>query len=67
MPSFNEANRVKNSLKMALSNYYWYNGISVELDEGSYIVVVNVDSNYYRCSSLIPPFKDGINIQVNTN
>jgi hypothetical protein len=64
MSSFNEANRVKNSLKMALSNYSWYNGISVEVDRGSYIVVVNVAKTYFSSISLIPPFKDGIDIQV---
>jgi len=67
MPSFNEANRVKNSLKMALSNYAWYNGISVEVDSGNYIVVVNVANSYLSSLSLIPPFKDGINIQVAFN
>jgi len=67
MSSFNEANRVKNSLKMALSNYSWYDGISVEVCGGNYVVVVNVDNNYLKSYNLIPPFKDGINIQVSVN
>lgn len=67
MSSFNEANRVKNSLKMALSNYSWYDGISVEVFGGSYVVVVSVDNNYLKSFNLIPPFKDGINIQVSVN
>lgn len=67
MSSFNEANRVKNSMKMILSNYYWYTGISVEADNGNYIVVVNVGKEYLNSKALIPPFKDGIKIQIDIN
>ena len=40
MTSYQQAFQAKTKLKMIYSNYYWYNGVQVILNDNSYCLLV---------------------------
>lgn len=54
MTTFFEANQVKLSLKMKLSNYSWYEGASVLFEEDKFFVLVSVSRITSKVKKAIP-------------
>jgi len=64
MSSFKEANHVRVSLKMKLSNYAWYSSSGVLSSEDGFYVVVNVNKIDNTVRKVIPPVVDGITVKT---
>lgn len=64
MSTFKEANQVRTSLKMKLSNYYWYNGSGVFAGDDDYYVIINVKKVDNQVRKIIPPVVDGISVRT---
>ena len=63
--SFKDANQVRLSLKMILSEYAWFEGSSVGIEKDSYYVVVNVSQPHTKLlHKIIPKHKNGVTIKV---
>lgn len=64
MATFKEANQVRLSLKMKLSQYAWYNSSHVTSDSDGYSVVVEVSQIDNNVRKIISPVIDGVDIKV---
>lgn len=66
MNTFKEANQAKTSLKMNLSNYGWFKGISVGSDNNgaSYCVIVSVSHIDNRVRKVIPAVFEGVSVKT---
>lgn len=64
MSSFKEANQVKNSLKMTLSNYAWFKSLSINLDDDGYHVVVHVNKIDNSIRKVIAPVQNGVSVKT---
>lgn len=64
MATFKEANQVRLSLKMKLSQYAWYNSSHVISDSDGYSVIVEVKRIDNSVRKLIPPVIDGVDIKA---
>lgn len=64
MVSFKEANQVRLSLKMRLSNYSWYKYSSVMPNKDSYHVIVTVSNINNEIRKVIPPVINGISVKT---
>lgn len=64
MTTFREANQIRASLKMKLSNYSWYNSSCVLFDKDDYYIVVHVRKVDNQVRKVIPPVLDGVNIKT---
>ena len=64
MSTFKEANQIRTSLKMKLSNHYWYNGSGVFVGGDDYYVVINVKKIDNQVRKIIPPVVEGISIRT---
>jgi hypothetical protein len=64
MSTFKEANQVRTSLKMKLSQHYWYSGSVVASGGDDYYVVINVKKLDNQVRKIIPPVVDGIAIKA---
>ena len=64
MLSFHAVNKIRTSLKMKLSNYSWYQGSRIELENNK--LIIKISSKYlnkYVRNSV--PFKvDGVDIRL---
>lgn len=64
MATFAEANQVRRSLKMKLSNYAWYNWCIVVSIPDGYSVLVNVSKVDNSVRKVISPVIDGVEIRT---
>lgn len=64
MAIFSEANQVRMSLKMKLSNYSWYNWSIVTTEKDGYSVLVNVKKINNIVRKIISPVINGVGIRV---
>lgn len=64
MATFSEANQVRLSLKMKLSNYYWYISNTIISEQDSYYVLVHVKkvNNFVR--KIITPVINGVDVRT---
>ena len=64
MATFMEATRIKNSIKMKLSQKAWFNAIRIEYKSGNsgYCVVIYVDKINDEVKRFIPSSKEGVDI-----
>lgn len=67
MASFKEANQTRVALKMKLSNYAWYSGSGVIVNNDDYIIVVTVNELNNNVRKIIPPVIDGVEVKVEVN
>lgn len=64
MATFREANHVRVSLKMKLSQYAWYSSSAVVTEPDGYSVVVHVKHLDNKVRKLITPVVDGVSIKA---
>jgi len=64
MSAFNEANQAKHSLKMTLSNYHWFMGISVVTEHDGYCVLVHVKHMDNGVRKVVPIVHNGVTVKV---
>ena len=64
MASFSEANQIRLSMKMKLSNYAWFDSSGVFPEEDGFGVLIVVSELNNNIRKLIPPVVDGISIKV---
>lgn len=65
MTTFNEANQARLSLKMSLSHYAWFNGLSVQLEDGDYIIVVNINAQISdKIRKIVPIVHNGVGVKT---
>lgn len=64
MSTFIEANQIRLSLKMKLSNFSWYSSSGVFLGENDYFVVITVKKLDNHVRKVIPPVVDGIAVKT---
>jgi hypothetical protein len=64
MSSFNEANQVKLSLKMKLSQYACFNSILVSSESDGFGVVVFVDHIDDKVKKLVPQICQGVSVSL---
>lgn len=54
MTTIFEANQVRLILKMELSNYSWYEGVSVVFEKDKFLVLVSVSKFNKKVKKLVP-------------
>lgn len=64
MATFKEANQVRLSLKMTLSQHAWYYSSQVLPDEGDYYILVLTNSLNNHVRKIIPQVINCINIKT---
>lgn len=64
MATFKEANQVRLSLKMKLSEYAWYTSSAVFNDTDGFAVVIHVKQLDNKVRKLIPPVVNGISVKT---
>jgi hypothetical protein len=64
MATFNEAQQVRLSLKMNLSNYSWYNGSTVIPLDGDFIILVHVSRLDNDVKKVIPILYNNVSIKT---
>lgn len=64
MATFSEANRVRLSLKMKLSQYYWYNSSVILSNNGDYFISLCLKKLDNQIRKLIAPVIDGVEIKM---
>lgn len=64
MTTFRDANQVRLSLKMKLSQYCWYNGCAVLPELDGYIVVVSVKEIDNKVRKVIAPVVNGVSVKT---
>jgi hypothetical protein len=64
MATFFEANQVRLSLKMKLSQYYWYSSSAVTTDDDGYSVIVGVKVLDNTVRKIIPPVLNGVSVRT---
>lgn len=67
MSTFVEANQAKLSLKMTLSNYAWYNGMSIAPDNDDWCIVVSITQMDNSVRKVIPIVHKGITVKVDAD
>lgn len=64
MPTFSEANQVRLSLKMQLSQHSWYNSTSVVAVDDGFGVIVGVKHVDNTVRKLIPPVVGNVSVKT---
>lgn len=64
MITFKEANQIRMSLKMKLSNYSWYSKSAVITALDGYSILVSVKKIDNSIRKLIPPVIDGVDVKT---
>lgn len=64
MATFSEANRVRLSLKMKLSQYAWYNSSVILSNNGDYFISLFLKKIDNQVRKLISPVIDGVDIKM---
>lgn len=64
MSTFSEANQVRLSLKMKLSQFAWYNSSHVATEDDGFSIVVNVKFLDNKVRKIISPVIDGVSIKT---
>jgi hypothetical protein len=64
MATFNEANQVRVSLKMKLSQFAWYSSSAIIASSDDYSVLVKVKHINNIVRKVISPVIDGVSIKV---
>lgn len=65
MASFFEANRVRLSLKMKLSQYCWYNSSTLSVENDGFSVSIGVSKINNHIRKLVPPVVNGVSVRIN--
>lgn len=65
MASFSEVNKTRISLKMKLSQYWWYNSSSVAMGPEGFSILILVKKLDNQVRKLIPPVINGISVRTN--
>ena len=65
MASYFEANRVRLSLKMKLSQYCWYNSSTLVMQDDGFSVSIGVSKINNQIRKLIPPVINGVSVRTN--
>ena len=64
MATHMEANQIRLSLKMKLSNYAWYSSCGVFQGDGDYYIVISVKKLDNQVRKLIPQVVNGIVVKT---
>ena len=64
MSTFREANQVRTSLKMKLSNYSWYKSSRINTAPDGWEIVIVVKKLDNKVRKVISPVVDGISIRT---
>lgn len=64
MPTFSEANQVRLSLKMQLSQHWWYNSTSVVSVDDGFGVVVGVKHIDNAVRKIVPPIVGNVSVKT---
>lgn len=64
MATFREANQVRISLKVRLSQYAWYSSSAVMTDSDGYSIVIHVKHLDNQVRKLIAPVINGVSIKT---
>lgn len=64
MNNFNEAEQARLSIKMTLSNYYWYQGTAVIADKDEYCVVVYSRLIDDKVRKIIPNVHKNVSVKI---
>lgn len=64
MATFMEANKIRTSLKMKLSNYHWYESSRVRPCSDGYLISIAVKDINDSIKKIIPPLVDGVEIKL---
>jgi hypothetical protein len=64
MSTFKEANQVRISLKMKLSQHWWYSSSAVTSESDGYAVVIFVRQMDNAVRKLITPVVDGVSVKT---
>lgn len=64
MATFRDANQVRISLKIKLSNYAWYSSSAVASTDDGYYVVIHVSRLDNQIRKVISPVINGVNIKT---
>ncbi len=64
MATFREANQVRVSLKLKLSQYAWYSSSAVATDADGYSVLIHVHKLDNQVRKLIAPVINGVSIKT---
>jgi hypothetical protein len=64
MSSFHEANQAKHALKMSLSHYCWFMGISAITEQDGYCVLVHVSHMDNAIRKVVPIVHNNVSIKV---
>lgn len=64
MATFFEANQVRMSLKMKLSNYAWYNWSAVVTEQDGYSVLINVKKIDNSVRKFVAPVIKGVSTKL---
>ncbi len=67
MITLREANKIRTSLKMKLSNFSWYKGSSVIPNAHNYMVVIHVSQLTNTVRKIISPIIDGVEIKIESD
>jgi hypothetical protein len=64
MSTFSEANQVRLSLKMKLSQYGWYKASHIVSADDGFAIVVSITHLDNKIRKIISPVVDGISVKV---
>lgn len=64
MATFSEAHQVRMSVKMKLSNYFWYNWSAVVTEYDGYSILINVKKINNTVKKIIAPVINGVSIKL---
>lgn len=67
MITLKEANKVRTSLKMKLSNFSWYKESYIIPNASNYIVVIHVPQVNNNVRKIISPIIDGVEIKIESD
>lgn len=65
MATFSEVNKVRLSLKMKLSQYWWYSSSSVAMEPEGFSILISVKKIDNQVRRLVPPLINGVSIRTN--
>ena len=65
MASFFEANKVRLSLKMKLSQYCWYNSSAILMENNGFYVNIKVSKINNHIRKIVPSIINGVPIKIN--
>lgn len=64
MATFSEANRVRLSLKMKLSQYWWYGSSTIISEQGDYTISVSVKKIDNQVRKSVPQVFEGVSVRM---